>query len=93
MLDLSPAQRREVSEILLRFVPEYQVMIFGSRVSGGAKPFSDLDLSIKSDKPLPLNRLSELKLAFTESNLPFRVDVVALVPNRCKFPKNHRTIG
>jgi type I restriction enzyme S subunit len=76
MLNLSQDKITEVSKILESLVPECEVMVFGSRVDGRAKPYSDLDLSIKSDQPLPLDRLAKLKLAFEESDLPFRVDVV-----------------
>jgi len=75
-LDISPEQWRLVRAILEKHVPEYGVWAFGSRVKGTAKPYSDLDLVIMSASPLPLDITASLKEAFSESNLPWRVDIV-----------------
>ena len=37
---------------------------------------SDLDLALMTNEPLDIGRMTALKAAFTESNLPFRVDIV-----------------
>jgi len=76
MLDLSPEHLTEVQRILLLHVPGRTVRVFGSRVQGNAKPFSDLDLAIMGETALDFRQLATLKDAFAESNLPFRVDVV-----------------
>ncbi len=53
---------------------------FGSRVTGGVtgivKPWSDLDLVLESDAPIPLAAMAALREAFDESPLAFRVDLV-----------------
>ncbi len=67
---------REVRRILQKQVPEWAVWAFGSRVMGNAKPYSDLDLVVMTDQPLSLARMADLKAAFDESDLPFRVDIV-----------------
>lgn len=51
---------------------------YGSRVKGKAKRFSDLDLAVKSDAELDLAELFALRDAFSESDLPIRVDVLDL---------------
>lgn len=76
MLDVTPEQHMEILRILATYVPDREVWVFGSRVSGRAKPFSDLDLAIMGEIPLHFRQLSALKDAFADSNLPFRVDVV-----------------
>ncbi|MRR36896.1 nucleotidyltransferase domain-containing protein [bacterium] len=76
MLDLAPEYLDEVRRLLAAYLPDREVWAFGSRVSGKAKPFSDLDLVVMGDEPLDFRTLSALKDAFAESNLPFRVDVV-----------------
>lgn len=43
-----------------------------------AKPWSDLDLAIKAESALDWKLLEEIKEAFQESELPFRVDVLDL---------------
>ncbi|AJF07542.1 nucleotidyltransferase family protein [Geoalkalibacter subterraneus] len=76
-LKLRPAEQEIVLNILREYVPELDVWAFGSRVHGeNLKPFSDLDLVIVTESPLDAGRMAELKEAFTESDLPFKVDVL-----------------
>ena len=81
MADLPPIGIRPdlwaiVREILVRHVPGHEVWAFGSRVKGPAKPYSDLDLAVISERPLPFDVLGRLAEDFSESDLPWRVDVV-----------------
>jgi type I restriction enzyme S subunit len=69
-------QLRLVRGILARYVPGRAVWAFGSRAKGKAKPYSDLDLAIITDEPLPLSTRALLAEAFSESDLPWRVDLV-----------------
>jgi type I restriction enzyme S subunit len=43
---------------------------------GGARRYSDLDLAIRAKGPIGLDRLGELRAAFSESDLPMKVGVV-----------------
>lgn len=65
-----------MERILSRCVPMEEVWAHGSRVDGSGHGLSDLDLVIRpaADSKRPL-ALAELKEAFSESNLPFLVDV------------------
>jgi len=54
------------------------VAVFGSRAHGGARRYSDLDLALEWHRPLGLVLLSELAEALSESDLPFKVDIVDL---------------
>jgi type I restriction enzyme S subunit len=66
-----------VREILRSIAPDCEVWAFGSRVHGrGLKPFSDLDLVVKSPGDGVGRRCAALRGAFEESSLPFRVDVI-----------------
>ncbi|BCL76722.1 hypothetical protein JHS3_24580 [Jeongeupia sp. HS-3] len=75
-LDLSPEQWQIIYRILAQHLPDRKVCVFGSRVRGTARPFSDLDLAIMGDEALPLSALATLNEAFTESPLPFKVDLL-----------------
>lgn len=75
-LDIRPAEWEIVRGILERHVPCCQVWAFGSRAKGAAKPFSDLDLAILGSQPLALSTLADLGDDFSESDLPFKVDIV-----------------
>lgn len=75
-LEISPAHWAIVAEILQRHLPRNTVWAFGSRARFAAKPYSDLDLAIIGDSPLSLSKLAALEHDFTESALPFKVDIV-----------------
>ena len=75
-VDLSPAHCAIVQRILKEHVQECEVRAFGSRVAWTAKDFSDLDLAVVDEGPLPWQVLSRLKEAFEESPLPMRIDVL-----------------
>jgi len=76
MLDLTAAQLSELRAILARHLPHREVRVFGSRVTGRAKPYSDLDLIVMGEAPLADLILAELHADLEESDLPFRVDVL-----------------
>ncbi len=65
-----------VQKILQTNIPQYQVWAFGSRVSGRAKPYSDLDLVVIADQPLDLGVSAALNEDFAESDLAYKVDIV-----------------
>ena len=75
-LQINDSEWQQVNDILQRHLPQCEVWAFGSRVTGKAKPYSDLDLAVISASPLPLPLLAELAEAFSESNLPWKVDLV-----------------
>ena len=53
-----------------------RVVAFGSRATWTAKEYSDLDLAILGEEPLPLDAVAAMAEGFRESDLPFKVDVV-----------------
>ena len=75
-IDITPVQGQIVRDILQKYVPQYEVWAFGSRVKMTARPYSDLDLAIITQQPLPLTISAALNDAFSESDLPWKVDIV-----------------
>lgn len=75
-LKITPQELEIVKKILEQHVPEYAVRAFGSRVYGKARQSSDLDLAVMTDVPLEILRMVNLKEAFSESDLPFKVDII-----------------
>jgi len=76
MIDIDEADSTTIKYILEKYVPECEVRVFGSRVTGTAKPYSDIDIAIVGKKKIRLEIKAQLKYAFEESDLPFRVDVL-----------------
>jgi predicted nucleotidyltransferase len=69
--------RRLVVNILRSNLPQStKVWVFGSRATGRARRYSDLDLAIDAGRPLTLDEIAGLAEAFSDSDLPYKVDIV-----------------
>jgi predicted nucleotidyltransferase len=78
-VDITPEQMAIVQGILKDHLPKGTLAwAFGSRVTCKAKPFSDLDIALEGAVPLPADVLIDLKEAFEQSSLPWKVDVIDL---------------
>jgi predicted nucleotidyltransferase len=76
-LDLTAEHRRLVLEILAANLPaNTTAWVFGSRADGRARRYSDLDLAIDAGRRLTLDELARLAEAFSDSDLPYKVDTV-----------------
>jgi predicted nucleotidyltransferase len=76
-LDLPPDHRRIVLDILQAHLPRSaKAWVFGSRANGRTRRYSDLDLAIDAGRKLTLDELAEMAEAFSDSDLPYRVDLV-----------------
>lgn len=75
-VDIQPEHWELVRGILQKHVPQYAVWAFGSRATHRAKRYSDLDLAVITAEPLSLAVLADLRDDFSESDLPWRVEVV-----------------
>jgi uncharacterized protein len=67
-----------VRRLIDRVLPGARVAVFGSRATGRARPFSDLDLLVMEPRHLTWTQRADLRDAFEASDLPFKVDVVEL---------------
>lgn len=84
-LDIHPKELETVQAILAEHVSEVEVRAFGSRVRWTARKTSDLDLVIMTDNPLDVLTMADLREAFSESDLPFNVDIVDWATTQEKF--------
>ena len=73
-IDLTAGQHRTVLALLSRYLPNTTVWAYGSRVKWTSHPASDLDL-VAFAKPDQAAGVAELREAFDDSDLPFRVDL------------------
>jgi predicted nucleotidyltransferase len=76
MIKVTDEQYKIIIDILKEFVPHCEVRAFGSRYKGTPKDYSDLDLAVVGEEKLEWHVIADLKDAFEESDLPFRVDVL-----------------
>ncbi len=73
-IDITTNQRKTVLALLASHLPNTTAWVYGSRIKWTARPESDLDLVVFA-APEQTGRVSNLREAFEESDLPFRVDL------------------
>ncbi len=79
MLDLSEDHLAILRSVLAAHLPAgSRACVFGSRAHGGARRYSDLDLALEWSRPLGLDLIGRIAEALSESDLPFKVDIVDL---------------
>ena len=74
VIDITAAERETVLALLRRHLPGTAAWAYGSRVQWTSRPQSDLDLVVFAT-PGQRRRVGDLREAFEESDLPFRVDL------------------
>ena len=73
-IDVTPEQLQIISTLLELHVPDVSVWVYGSRINGTARSSSDLDMVVFT-KPEQWLSVSNLREAFDDSDLPFRIDL------------------
>ncbi len=73
-IDLTVDHQETVVALIQKHLPNTTAWAYGSRVKWTSRPNSDLDIVVFAP-PERLRQVSELRDAFSESNLPFRVDL------------------
>lgn len=95
LIDISPENWRIVRDILQRYVPDREVWAFGSRAKWTAKEFSDLDIAIIGEEPMSISLMADMREAFQESALPFKIDIVdwaAITPSFRKVAQSGKVL-
>jgi predicted nucleotidyltransferase len=78
-LDIREDHARILRDILRVHLPEgARAYVFGSRAHGVARRYSDLDLALEWDRPLGLSLLGAIAEALSESDIPYKVDIIDL---------------
>ena len=75
-IDISAKDWKILSDILRQHVPDHEVWAFGSRAKRTSRTYSDLDIVILTPKPLSSAIRGPLVEDFSESDLPFRIDLL-----------------
>ncbi len=73
-IDVAADHHRAVLRLIRTHLPDTEVWAHGSRVKRTGRPASDLDLVVFA-RPPQRRQVAELREAFEDSDLPFRVDV------------------
>lgn len=76
---ITESQKKVVLEVLQRHFPKAEYFVFGSRATKkNLKPFSDLDIAIRTTEILNADLILQAQEDFSNSDLPFKVDLVDL---------------
>ena len=73
-IDITPEQQKTIQALLRRYLPGTAAWAYGSRVKWTSRPQSDLDLVVFATRR-QRHQVGDLREAFEESSLPFRVDL------------------
>ena len=73
-IDITAGQRKTILTLLERHLPGTEAWVYGSRANWTSRPESDLDLVVFAS-PVQSRQIGNLREAFEESNLPFRVEL------------------
>jgi hypothetical protein len=78
MVQLEEKYLQDARQIVQKYVDTntWQPVLFGSRVAGNSRRFSDIDLGFCGSKPLPDGVPGKLWEAFDDSDIPYVVDIV-----------------
>jgi predicted nucleotidyltransferase len=89
MLDLEAKHLTIIRTLLTQYAPHMTVWAYGSRVNGQGHAGSDLDLVIINphNPNEPQKKLTELREALHDSNLPMNVDI----HDWARIPEDFRT--
>ncbi len=76
-MNLSQKYKTILFDILEKHFPDCRILLFGSRATGTAQRFSDIDIAIDyGGSVLPPKKLADAKQNFIESDLPYTVDLI-----------------
>jgi hypothetical protein len=86
----------EIKSIILSQIPDpnAKIFLFGSRATGTAQKWSDIDIGILPSSKMPWNTLPHIKEDLESSTIPYKVDVVdfSVVSDRFKSVALQKTI-
>ncbi len=84
-VDVSEENLAAIGKVLQECAPGRPAFLFGSRVTGLARPDSDLDVAIGGVRPLTLAERGDLRDALEEIGLDYKVDIIDLQDARGIF--------
>lgn len=75
---LTDKERLNLEEIVKKYAVDqtYRVVVFGSRATGQAKKYSDLDVALIGHNPVSNRVMAYLSEALDNSSLPYTVDII-----------------
>ena len=76
MIDVEPVYFNELKSILKKYFRNKKILIYGSRAKGNAHHGSDIDIAVFGDSVISIEKLSFIDEEFSESDIPYTVNLV-----------------
>ncbi len=76
MIQMTASERTMIVYILEYNLPDTTVWAYGPRVDGTSTKFSDLNLLVISKEPITDLSIFKLKTVFSNTDLPYKVNIV-----------------
>lgn len=76
-IDLSPEHKSRLLNAIGKYMPNVEILAYGSRINGRSHDGSDLDIALRTHdlKPIEFGLFALLRQAIDDANLPFIVDI------------------
>ena len=75
-MTLNKRYKDELISIIHKHIPGCTIYLFGSRAINKERPGSDIDIALDNGKPIDSNKLLAIKMAFDETTIPMKMDLV-----------------
>ncbi len=82
-LDLADKYVAFIKKTIFSVLPNVEIYIYGSRVQGKAREYSDVDIALKGN--IAFNDFLKVKALFEDSTFPYKVDIIDLAGIKPEF--------
>jgi len=77
-LDLDNQYVEFIKETINSVLDDVEIYIFGSRTQGKSLEYSDVDIALKGNTQIEFDKILNLRVAFSNSTFPYKVDIIDL---------------
>lgn len=77
-LDLDNQYVEFIKETINSVLDGVEIYIFGSRTQGKSLEYSDVDIALKGKTQIEFDKILNLRVAFSNSTFPYKVDIIDL---------------
>ena len=77
-LDLDNRYVDFIKDTIGSVLDNVEIYIFGSRTQGKSLEYSDVDIALKGKNQIELDKILNLRAAFSNSTFPYKVDIIDL---------------
>ena len=68
--------KEKIIAVINALIPQAKIYLFGSRAHRTYSKWSDIDIALDADAPLPAVDVGEVRDMLAESNIPYKIEVL-----------------